>query len=212
MSLALCGPHRSGKSTLAREYAKKYDIPFVETSVGAIYKDMGYDPAVTYDFVTRLGIQEEILKRVDAEVYKKHSGETYITDRSPVDMAAYTLADAIGDRVPDASYDRLMKYIADCMDIAAKRFSMICLIRPGIPLVGEANKAVLNRAYIEHLDVVMMGLMRDLCLKTDCIFLDRDVTDLNERIELVRDEYLYGIGQCEEEKKRRVKNGDIFIH
>lgn len=180
-AVALIGSHRTGKSTLAKAYAEKVKIPFVETSVGKIYSELGYDPSLTYDFVTRLGIQEEILKRVD-QIYAKYAGEGFITDRSPLDMAAYTLADAIGDRVPAESHERLLKYVNDCFAVTNKRFQMILLIQPGIPLVFEKNKAALNESYIEHLNSLMLGLSVDERLDVAHFYMPRVLTDLDDRV------------------------------
>ena len=159
MAVALIGAHRTGKTSLARAFAERRSVPFVETSVSAIWRDMGYDPSVTYDFETRLTVQEEILKRVDA-VYGEWAGMDFITDRSPLDMAAYTLADAIGDRVPPGCQERLAKYINACFDVTNRRFGMVFLIQPGIPLVDEPGKAAMNVGYIEHLNSLILGLYK----------------------------------------------------
>lgn len=179
--IGLTGAHRTGKTTLAKKYAEKHKIPFVETSVSKIYQELGYDPSFTYDFVTRLGIQEEILQRVDA-VYSRYAGETFITDRTPLDMIAYTLADAIGDRVPESSYERLGKYVQDCYASANKRFGMILLIQPGIKLVHEEGKAALNRSYIEHLNSLIFGLTVDEKMAVYHFYMPRALTDLDERL------------------------------
>src|SRR3569832_863688 len=64
--IGLCGAHRTGKTSLAKAYAKKHGIAFMETSVSAIFKELGLDPAASFDFKTRLDIQEVILERLDA--------------------------------------------------------------------------------------------------------------------------------------------------
>src|SRR3569832_345872 len=65
--IGLCGAHRTGKTSLAKAYAKKHGIAFMETSVSAIFKELGLDPAASFDFKTRLDIQEVILERLDAK-------------------------------------------------------------------------------------------------------------------------------------------------
>lgn len=185
MSIGLCGGHRTGKTTLAKEYAKKFKIPFVETSVSAIFRELGLDPAVTYDFATRLMIQEEILKRIDAKL-ADYGGEEFITDRTPIDFIGYTLADAIGDRVPDDCQDRLRKYVNDCFDVTNRRFSSIFLIQPGIRLVREEGKAAMNEAYIEHLNSLILGLTVDERLKSYHFYIPRNVTELDERVMAIK--------------------------
>lgn len=211
MTVALVGAHRTGKTTLARAFADKRGIPFVETSVSAIWRELGYDPAVTYDFETRLTVQEEILRRVDA-IYAKHTGLEFITDRSPLDMAAYTLADAIGDRVPEHCQERLAKYVNDCFEVTNRRFGLVLLIQPGIRLVYEDGKAAVNAGYIEHLNSLILGLTVDERLTCGHFYVPRPVLELDRRIAALEN--------CVDRSKERIamqyaearKTGEVLIH
>jgi hypothetical protein len=179
--IGLVGSHRCGKTSLARQYALKHGIPFLETSVSAIWRELGYDPSALYDFETRLTIQERILERVDAK-FAEFSGREFITDRTPLDMAAYLIGDAIGDRVPDSCQERVKKYVADCFEATNRRFGVVILIQPGIPLVKEEGKAAMNEAYIEHLNSLMLGLTCDERLRSCNFYLPRAVVDMDRRI------------------------------
>ena len=183
--LGLCGAHRVGKSTLAKTYAAKEKATYVEVRASDVFKDMGLDPAVTYDFGTRLSVQEEILRRFD-KVYAKHTdGLGAITDRTPIDLMAYTLADATGNAVGEEHQARLKKYIQDCFDVTNRRFSAIVLVQPGIPVVYEEGKAALNEAYMEHLNSLILGLIVDPRRKAQHFYLPRQMTDLDERVKAV---------------------------
>lgn len=182
MSIGLMGAHRTGKSTLAREYANKYGIPFVETSVSAIWRELGLDPADEHDFDTRLMVQEKILQRVDA-IYAEYGGQEFITDRTPLDMAAYTMADAIGNRVPEDCQLRFAKYINKCFESTNKRLGVVLLVQPGIPIVHEEGKAAPNEAYIEHLNSLLLGLSVDERMFALHFYLPRIATNLADRIE-----------------------------
>lgn len=182
MSLvSLFGSHRTGKSTLAKAYADKHGIEFVETSVSAIFRDLGLDPAGSFDFARRLMVQREILTRLDA-LYERYAGRQAIFDRCPLDFMGYTLGDAVGDSVPPECVPALNAYIDDCYDVLNKRFSAVILVQPGIPLVAAAGKAVANPAYIEHLNSLMLGLAADPRCKLVPRYIARHVTDLQERI------------------------------
>lgn len=178
----LCGAHRTGKTTLARAYAQKHGAAFLETSVSAIFRDLGYDPAAVFDFSTRLTIQEEVLKRVDAVYARVDPSANVITDRTPLDMLGYTLAEAIGDSVQHEDQVRLANYARDCFDVTNKRFSTIVLVQPGIVLEPAAGKAVLNPAYIEHLNSLILGLTVDERLRVAHFYLPRHVLSLEGRI------------------------------
>ncbi len=184
--IGLCGAHRVGKSSLAREYAKKFNIPFIETSVSAaVFSKLGLDPSVTYDFPTRLTVQEEILKHLDG-LYSGHiMAFGAITDRTPLDLLGYTLAEAIGHRVPPECQARLKKYVEDCFEMTNRRFGTVILVQPGIPLVHEERKAAMNEGYIEHLNSLILGLTVDERLDTAHYYIPRQLTDMSDRVEAV---------------------------
>lgn len=179
--IGLSGSHRVGKTSLAKAYAEKFDIAFVQTSVSAIFSDMGLDPAVTYDFATRLAVQEEILKRLD-RIYAGFAGCDVITDRTPLDFLSYTLGDAVGDAVPPELQDRLAQYVQDCFDCLNRRFALVVMLQPGLPLVHEEGKAAINGAYIEHLNSLVIGLANDERNKVPRFFVPRRYTSMEDRV------------------------------
>jgi hypothetical protein len=211
MAIALIGAHRSGKSTLARAYAQRRNIPFVETSVSAIWRELGLDPAVTHDFETRLTVQEEILKRIDA-LYGRFAGLDFITDRSPLDMAAYTLADAIGDRVPAGCQERLAKYVNACFEVTNRRIGMVFLIQPGIPLVEEPGKAAINAGYIEHLNSLILGLSVDERLTSNHFYLPRTMLDFEARMQALVASVDRARSHVVEQFVQARKLGNVLIH
>lgn len=209
--IGLCGAHRTGKTSLAKLYAEKNGIKFVETSVSSIWYELGYDPATTYDFETRLYVQEEILKRIDAKL-SEHAGTEYITDRTPLDMAGYTLGDAIGDRVPDSCQDRLMKYVNDCFASTNRHFGVVCLIQPGIPLKFEEGKAVLNQAYIEHLNSLIFGLTVDERLTAHHYYMPRGVVALEARLDALNSAVKRSKDRINVDYIEANKQGKVLIH
>lgn len=183
MSLTgLCGAHRTGKTSLARAYAEKHGIAFLETSVSAIFKEMGLDPAASFDFSTRLMIQETILDRLDALYGTVEPGAPAIVDRTPIDLVGYTMADAVGHAVGPADQGRFAKYVERCFDVINRRFATLVLVQPGIPLKEEEGKAVVNQAYIEHLNSLMLGLTVDERIKCSHFYIMRNLTDMDDRI------------------------------
>lgn len=183
MSLTgLCGAHRTGKTSLARAYAEKHGIAFIETSVSAIFRELGHDPAASFDFKTRLDIQEVILSRLDAVYGSMPPSVHAITDRTPLDMLAYTMAEAIGPAVGEADQERFARYVERCIDVTNRRFSTIVIVQPGIPLKYEEGKALMNPAYIEHLNSLVLGLSVDERVKCAHFYIKRNLIDMDERL------------------------------
>ena len=183
--IGLSGSHRVGKTSLARAYAEKNGLKFVETSASQVFKDMGLDPAVRYDFSTRLTVQEEILKRFDVEYAKHCHSDMAIADRTPLDLLGYTMADAVQDAVPEHEQKRFAKYVRDCFDVVNRRFSVLIVVQPGIELVAAEGKASPNMAYIEHLNSLIIGLSVDERVKVAHFYVPRRVTDMEERVSAV---------------------------
>lgn len=205
--ICLSGSHRVGKTTLAKAYALKFDIPFVETSASAVFKSMGLDPAVTYDFSTRLTVQEEILKVFEA-IYAKYAAKEAITDRSPLDLLGYTLAEAIGHTVLLEDQERLSRYTAKCFEVLNKRFSTVIVLQPGIPVVYEEGKAAINNGYIEHLNSLIIGLSVDERMKTAHFYIPRALTNLVDRIGAVN----YAVSKARKRAWDEFNLGDEIRH
>jgi hypothetical protein len=179
----LCGGHRTGKTSLARTYAEKYGALFVETPTSAIFRELGLDPAQRFTFSERLAIQEVILQRTDELVYAAVPvGVDAIADRTPLDMLAYTMAEAVGDAVQPEDQERFARYANACFDITNKRFSMVVLVQPGIPLQHTSGKAVANAAYIEHLNSLILGLCVDQRMKTSHFYIPRQNLEMEDRL------------------------------
>jgi len=181
MNVGLCGAHRTGKTTLALELAKLKGAQFVRTRVSEIFQECGLHPAQPMDFATRLKVQFRILDACESDWQR--AGGSFITDRTPVDLMAYTLGDVQGDtEVNQPDFDH---YIERCFESANRFFDALVIIQPGIPLEAAEGKAALNNAYIEHINSLILGLCHDERLNCRFLRVSRSMTDLNERIRLV---------------------------
>jgi hypothetical protein len=179
MQIGICGSHRTGKTTLAEAISNRIGIPFLKTSTSAVFKQHGLDPAQPLDFKTRLWIQQRVIEAA-VEVWKQ---EVFITDRTPLDFMAYTLAECQGDTVVD--FQALEDYLNQCFEVTQQYFTNIVLVQPAIPLVYEPGKAALNRAYIEHLNIIITGLCNDERISCPFIIIKRDIISLEARIQRV---------------------------
>lgn len=182
--IGLAGAHRVGKTTLAKAYAEKHGWTFAESSVTSIFKSLGHDPAEKFDFQTRLTIQEQILIRMN-RFYREVEGANVITDRTPLDMLMYTMAEAVGDAVHPEDQARFKRYVHDCYEVTNRWFSSVLVVQPGIALVAEEGKAVLNEPYIEHLNSLVIGISCDERLKVPHFYIPRDRIELERRLSSV---------------------------
>jgi len=177
-NLGLCGAHRTGKTTLAIALSSSLNIPFVRTTTSQVFAQLGLDPADPMDFQTRLFVQNHVLDA--AQQVWQNSATPFISDRTPIDMIAYTLGDIQGKTEVD--FDLLNKYIDRCFASTKQFFQNLVIIQPGIPLIYEEGKAALNAAYIEHINILVIGLCSDRRLTANVFCNAREAIDLEIRI------------------------------
>lgn len=183
--IGLCGAHRTGKTSLAEAVAKeRSDIPFLRTSVSAVFAEMGLDPAVHYPFDVRLDVQERILEAT-LKQWRSMAGKQFITDRTPIDFIAYTLAEVGPNTLTPEQEVRLRKYVADCIKATNETFAILVVVQPGIPVVPAPGKASLSPMYIEHVAQLIMGAAFSADLKSSHFFIPRDCIAIDKRVKCV---------------------------
>lgn len=183
--IGLCGAHRTGKSTLARAFAEREGIPFVQTSISAVYQAAGLHPADECSIEQRIAIQETILETLCKQyVQARKLSSLFIADRTPIDIASYMLAD-VGRQATAENRelgDLLTDYTDRCLKLAGEHFAVVVQVQPGLPLQAAELKGAMCPAYIEHLNTVQIGLMADERSRVRSYAIPRSVTDLDARV------------------------------
>jgi len=179
--IGIAGAHRTGKSTLAREFSERSGIPYVQTSTSETFKRLGADPKVDYSLHERIAIQMAILDDI-REQYAA-APRIFVADRTPIDMMAYMLADVTRAGVTPEADEKVMRYLDLCMEVSKRFFSAYMVVQPGIPLVEEEGKAPAVPSYIEHINFLIIGLLLGKFNgSVNSIVLDRNCTDLEARV------------------------------
>jgi len=182
MNIGICGSHRTGKTTLAAAIAKKKQIKFVKTNTSGVFAEHGLDPSQPLDFKTRLSIQHHVIEAA-IKIWQTET-QPFITDRTPIDFMAYTLAEIQGDTEVD--YPQLETYLNQCFKVCKQYFNKLIIVQPAIPLVYETGKAALNRAYMEHLNSLTQGLCADERQHCTSILIPRQILSIEERIDYTK--------------------------
>jgi hypothetical protein len=185
IKIGLAGSHRTGKTTLALAIAQEKNIAFVKTDTSAVFKQQGLHPAAPMDFNTRLWIQNHIIEAA-VQIWQSEPKD-FITDRTPLDFMAYTLADIQG--ATEVDFAELTGYLTRCIDATNRFFNLLVVLQPAIPLVYEPGKAALNPAYMEHLNVIIQGLCHHDDLICPSIIIKKDIIRIEERIAAIFDTF-----------------------
>lgn len=156
--IGLTGAHRTGKTTLAKAWAEENEVEYVTPDVAGVIRTFNMDCGDIKTIEDRLKVQRKLVEACDSAFLRRKG--LYITDRCPLDIAAYTMADAVQHMSKDQAQE-LNDIILDCFSITNACFGSIILVQPGIPFVPEPNKPPENVAYQEHIHTIAVGLAQD---------------------------------------------------
>lgn len=181
--IGLAGAHRTGKTTLAKAWAKQEDIDFVTISTTRVFEELALTPQTTTTAAARLQVQRALVQRCDEVFIGRRTA--FISDRTPLDVAAYTLADAVQGFYTPHQQQEVQKIITDCIDICNAAFKTVLLIKPD-PAIGyraEKGKPDADSAYQEHVDLLIHGMLADERFTRPYFVMGAGMPDLDERTE-----------------------------
>ncbi|MGV2866402.1 AAA family ATPase [Achromobacter sp. AGC39] len=163
MSFGLCGTHGTGKTTLARLYSERTGLPFVESRVSQVFKDMGLDSgAGHHPLSVRVSAQERLLAHHNA-LYQAAPGGAFITDRTPLDFMAYMLSDVRAEELTPELDERIKRYLDSCYVSLNRHFSCVVLLQAVPEVVPEARegRGALSHTFRAQIEQLCRGLSMD---------------------------------------------------
>lgn len=189
MIFCLTGAHRVGKTTLMHEIVKQIGTngTALEMNLGAIQREIGFDSRnQSYSFEHRLKVQEYLIERMD-EIFEVNRGKDTVCDRSPVDVAAYTLVH-VDDKITAEQSKRLKRLIERCAEVAKRHVLGCLLIQPGISLVDDKDTSAKSvEGFIEHLNTLCFGLINDeKFADVPMYYTPRAMTSLDDRVKICK--------------------------
>jgi nicotinamide riboside kinase len=189
--LALTGAERTGKTTLAKAFAEASNIPFQPFNTSDIIVEMGLDITKPIDVVTRINLQERILKKHLAEI--RDSPAMCITDRSTIDFAAYLIT-SIGNNCPEEYQDWVLDYVDTCIKHANNSYFGVIVVQPGIEYVEAENKPLKSKTRQELFNMTCMALVNDVRFASPAFYIKKDNLILTDRVASVGNILKYLIG------------------
>lgn len=153
---SLSGPHRAGKTTICKDVEAKYGIPYFDASVTVLMRSKGIDPVALTSVEERLKNQELLL-----DLYLENlsaAPRPCLTDRSPLDMAAYMLAEVGMHGCPADLGEEITRYMKRCVEETDLHFGMVIIVDPLRLYEVSPDKPPLNTAYQWHHRFLVAGL------------------------------------------------------
>lgn len=205
--LGLLGAQRVGKSTLANSFAEQQGLLYVQTSASEVFALLGKDPKIEYPIGERLAIQEAILYALERQYAAARAvSQLFITDRTPLDLAAYMLADLQRSTLanqPEVA-QMVANYVQRCIEATNRWFAAVVLVQPGIALVEAPGKAPACPAFMEHMNAILGGLMLDDRLNSMHYKILRKHTSLEDRIDCIN----HVVASAQPQQKEGVSDGN----
>lgn len=201
MKIGLCGAQGTGKTTLAKQYGAHANIPYLDAAVGSFLKAWGVNLSNdNMPVVERLQVQLLLAQHIDA-ITKQQAAATgsFITDRTPLDVLTYSRSIAASHYHDDLVMEQYAKIHIQCLETSNANFNLTMLLHPGVPLTeadhNREQRGSLAPFYVEHIDVLMTGLLmsfnrnlsdnslsRYAMLKKDAISMERRIAALDSLV------------------------------
>jgi hypothetical protein len=198
MRIAFAGAHRTGKTTLAQLTADRFGLPFLKTSTSQIAASMGIDLKAPLDFGTRMKFQFKVLDML-CDTYR---GADFVTDRSPLDAAAYTLANVQASTGTVEEQREVIRYVDACMELA-RQFDLVLFVSPGIPMVATKDADDQAPAYQLHHHHLVRGMLEDPVCDYRWTHVPVDALTIEDRVGFVDWAlYRYGLKPLDESAQR----------
>lgn len=182
MRIGFTGAHRTGKTTLAVRTGDLLNLPVVTSSASALAKEVGFDFNADNGISWRLMFQT-IVRDDMASSWGKH--EAFVADRTPLDLAAYLLADVQMTTGDSEIQDQIVQYVEGCIAATRKLFDLVILVPPAVPVEPVDGKPPVNPAYQEHHHFLVRGLLNDQELGVRAQELRRDTIGIDMRLDFV---------------------------
>ena len=151
--IGLTGAGGTGKTTLAKALAEKYDIPYVSEGVRTYMKENNISHLRELDSKGPKKLQDVVLAR---KMLLELSNESFIADRTSIDTAAYCLRWCSRD---DELQEWVKGYVDACLRYASLFYDIIVFVPTGVfPLEDDGVRSS-KPAYQFEVQTLMWGLV-----------------------------------------------------
>lgn len=178
-AVSFTGPHRSGKSTLAAAFAPVAGLAYRPFPTAQIVERAGLALNRVETLAQRINFQEAIL--MGAIKFFRASGD-FVTDRSPLDLAAYMLADVRNEPISESDDLRIQAFVRACVNLANETISQGFVLQPVLPYVAEPGKPHANRSYQLHHLHTLWGLAQGENVSAKFVMVAADVVSVEDRV------------------------------
>ena len=175
MKVYFCGAHATGKSTLARHVAAKYDLPMISETARMILSEQELQiDNLRYDLGAVDAYQQQVF---DRQLLEEQKHTSFVSDRSSIDVLAYSAQHATILPKLLASAE-LQRYL----DVLRARESFIFFVRPSkVTLKADGVRESINWDGVVAIDAQIKLLIEMFGLK----YFQINAESMQERVRLI---------------------------
>lgn len=184
----ITGAHKSGKTTLAKHVASKWRMKYIDMRLSDVLRAFGASPNEIIPFAQRLHIQQNMVKHCINLL--DEAEENYITDRSFIDVAAYTLS-YMPHAISDIESESVKLIINQCYHAQSAFFDKLIVVGNGFEPPKEPTaheKAAFSWAWNFQLQAIIKGLVLNGQMKCPVNFIPDSLTSMaarNDKIDMI---------------------------
>lgn len=186
-NLAFSGPSGAGKTTLVGRISEisgvkhKPDLVCVKSVAHEVFSRYGFSQGDQFSARVRLFLQNKILEKQVDQYQAIRDCELMISDRTPMDMAAYMMSDPLIHR--EGIYTDTRAYAAVCAQVTKHYFPNVVLVPFCIPYEESDKRPPFNELRLNR----YYGVLRGLLIAFQVPFLEMPKIDgVDRRIEWLK--------------------------
>lgn len=180
------GPSGIGKTTLAKFIETKYGIPFISGSMSDLMPDTKemYHAEFLHQEYRELINKDYQLLNLRNKLFKDK--ETFVTDRSYVDLAAYFIYKQ-STNIPECEVDAFLDI---CKDLTVQQCDLLIYLRLSMYNMKEwpmedNKKRIINRYYQTQMSCIMGNLLTQWNISNKIDILVVPQLDFYDRIHMI---------------------------
>lgn len=179
----LSGPHKSGKTTLAKAVAKKWDMKYVDVDLSSVLRAFSATPNEIIPFARRLEIQQNMVSHLINTL--TDADDNYITDRTFLDIAGYTLS-YMPHLVSDIESETVKMIVDQCYRAQEAFFDKVIILGNSFescPKPENSGKGGFNWAWNFQLQTLMKGMVLNAANKCPTNFMPDTASSIASRLD-----------------------------
>lgn len=190
--IGLCGAHRTGKSTLGKAVAKDLNVGLMEhNEAGKILASMNLSLDHVWSLEDRFEFQTRLLDAFEKSLQEvSEDGHTFVTDRTPLDIAAYLFCEVQkAGGVMTALDTKFQDFLKRAYAITNKYYSMVVHVPVAIPYVVEKGKPLPIISYQKQHGFITTGMLMADEITIGAYFMSDKVLSISDRLQFIRECY-----------------------